>query len=245
MNTPQIAATANRTHPMVLIAAVSVTALSIAGVGALMGWLPGSGVTAKPATEVAATTTAVTPAIPAAAIPPATPIPLQQAVNAPKEKVAHKAAEPATSHARNPSTNLNSVRAPVAVSPAPTFKDAPAPVAAVAVVCKDCGVVEAVREVKVEGKGSGAGAVAGGLVGAVIGNQIGNGGGRDVARVLGAAGGAYAGHQIEKSAKEGKRYEVSVRFEDGTSRSFSSDTPPVWQNGDRVRLQNGALTARG
>jgi outer membrane lipoprotein SlyB len=109
------------------------------------------------------------------------------------------------------------------------------------VICAECGVVETVREVAVEPKGSGGGAVAGGVVGGILGNQIGKGGTRDIATILGAVGGAFAGNHIEKSVKESKRYDVIVRFEDGSSRTFSSDTPPAWQSGDRVRLQNGGL----
>ena len=99
--------------------------------------------------------------------------------------------------------------------------------------------------VSVEPKNSGGGAVAGGVVGGIIGNQIGKGATRDIATVLGAVGGAYAGNHIEKSSKESKRYDVVVRFEDGSTRTFSSDSPPAWQSGDRVRLQNGLLTMGG
>ena len=101
------------------------------------------------------------------------------------------------------------------------------------------------QEVPVEAKGSGGGAIAGGVVGGIIGNQIGKGATRDIATVLGAIGGAYAGNHIEKSTRESKRYEVTVRFEDGGTRSFSSDTPPAWRSGDRVRLQNGTLISGG
>jgi outer membrane lipoprotein SlyB len=111
------------------------------------------------------------------------------------------------------------------------------------VICAECGVVETVREVAVEPKGSGGGAVAGGVVGGIIGNQIGKGATRDIATMLGAVGGAYAGNHIEKTVKEAKRYDVIVRFEDGSTRTFSSDTPPAWQSGDRVRLQSGGLVA--
>lgn len=45
--------------------------------------------------------------------------------------------------------------------------------------------------------------------------------------------------------RESKRYEVVVRFEDDSRRSFGSETPPAWQSGDRVRLQNGLLTMGG
>ncbi len=106
-------------------------------------------------------------------------------------------------------------------------------------------MVETVREVAVEPKGGIGGAIAGGLVGGLIANQIGKGSGRSIATVLGAAGGAYAGNYIEKSIRESKRYEVVVRFDDDSRRTFGSETPPAWQSGDRVRLQNGLLTMGG
>jgi outer membrane lipoprotein SlyB len=106
-------------------------------------------------------------------------------------------------------------------------------------------VVEAVNEVTVEPKGSGGGAVTGGIVGGIIGNQIGKGATRDIATLLGAVGGAYAGNHIEKSVKESKRYDVVVRFDDGSMLTFSSDSPPAWHSGDHVRLQNGLLTSGG
>ncbi|HEX5960822.1 MAG TPA: glycine zipper 2TM domain-containing protein [Rhodanobacteraceae bacterium] len=46
------------------------------------------------------------------------------------------------------------------------------------------------------------GAVVGGLVGALAGSQIGGGKGKTLATVAGAAGGAYAGHEIQKSHQE-------------------------------------------
>jgi hypothetical protein len=103
---------------------------------------------------------------------------------------------------------------------------------------------KSVREVAVEAKGSGGGAVAGGVVGGLIGNQIGKGATRDIATVLGAVGGAYAGNHIEKSVKEAKRYDVIVRFEDGSTRTFSSDTPPAWHSGDRVQASERRLDRR-
>jgi uncharacterized protein YcfJ len=127
------------------------------------------------------------------------------------------------------------------VSPAPIYAGSTPP----RIICRDCGVVEAVNEVTVEPKGSGGGAVAGGIVGGIIANQIGKGATRDIATLLGAVGGAYAGNHIEKSVKESKRYDVVVRFEDGNTRTFSSDSPPVWRGGDHVRLQNGLLTSGG
>ncbi len=81
--------------------------------------------------------------------------------------------------------------------------------------------------------------------GGLVVNQIGKGSGRSITTLLGAAGGAYAGNYIEKSLRESKGYEVVVRFECDSRRSFGSETPPAWQSGDHVRLQNGLLTMGG
>jgi outer membrane lipoprotein SlyB len=118
----------------------------------------------------------------------------------------------------------------------------PAQVAAVA-RCLDCGVVESVQEVEVKGEATGAGAVAGGVAGAVIGNQVGSGSKKKVARVIGAAGGAIIGHQVEKSARTTKRYDITVRMEDGTLRTLSQEQAPTWRAGDKVRVVNDALVA--
>jgi outer membrane lipoprotein SlyB len=230
-----------QTHPLLLVAAASVTVLSLAGVGALAGWLPGPGTHNAEAAKIAAV---------AAPVPAAAPISVQQTVTVPQEKArpAAKPVERAPARVRHteampaqyPTATQAAATPAVAVSPAPTYAAAPMPA-----ICADCGVVESVREVAVEAKGSGGGAIAGGVVGGLIGNQWGRGATRDIATVLGAIGGAYAGNHIEKSVKESKRYDVLVRFEDGSTRTFSSDTPPAWQSGDRVRLQNGLLTSGG
>lgn len=245
---------ASTTHPLLLIAAASVTVLSLAGVGVLAGWLPGPGAHASEAVKVASATTP---------IPATAPISIQQTVTVPKEqaKPAIKSAErsPARGHrseparmARSPSYSQSS-REPSfgaedshrAVSPAPTYASSTYAASPPPVICSDCGIVEAVNAVAVEPKGSGGGAVGGGIIGGIIGNQFGKGATRDIATVLGAVGGAYAGNHIEKSVKESKRYDVVVRFEDGSTRTFSSDSPPAWHSGDRVKLQNGTLTMGG
>jgi len=227
--TPASNATAP-THPLLLVAAASVTILSLAGVGTLAGWLPGPGGHSTEPVKVAS-------AVPQA--PAAAPISIQQTVTVPQEKPV--AAKPVARAPISVRTAAPASGPSIAVSPAPTFSSSnPLPP-----ICRDCGVVQAVNEVSVEPKGSGGGAVAGGVVGGIIGNQIGKGATRDIATVLGAVGGAYAGNHIEKSTKESKRYDVTVRFEDGSSRTFSSDTPPAWHSGDRVRLQNGALIFDG
>src|SRR5207247_10330102 len=65
----------------------------------------------------------------------------------------------------------------------------PPPPPRVAAICRECAVIEDVREVEIAGQGSGAGAVGGAVVGGVIGHQVGGGRGKDLATVLGATGG--------------------------------------------------------
>ena len=122
-------------------------------------------------------------------------------------------------------------------APAP----ATAPAGAAAPVCRECGTIAAIREIDKPGKASGLGAVAGGVLGAVVGNSLGGRNHRTAGTVVGAAGGAVAGHMIEKKAREGKTFEIGVHFDDGSARSFHQDAHPSWKPGDRVRLVNGAL----
>lgn len=111
--------------------------------------------------------------------------------------------------------------------------------------CADCGVVESINQVEVKGSGSGLGMVAGGLTGALLGNQIGRGNGNAVATIAGAAGGAFAGNEIEKNMKKGVRYQVRVRMDDGTNRTTYQSSAPAVAVGDKVRIVNGQVVARG
>ena len=114
-----------------------------------------------------------------------------------------------------------------------------------AAACLRCGVVESIRSVEVKGQGSGVGAVAGGVAGAVVGSQFGRGNGRTALGVLGAAGGAYAGHEIEKNLNKSTLWRVTVRMEDGASRTLSQRAQPSFAVGEKVKVINGALIARG
>jgi len=241
-----------QTHPLLLLAAASVTALSLAGVGVLAGWLPAAGAqTTSPAELASMRSAPPSPATQHIVVAKQASRPVADSAQRQPVSVRHDASVPISTHP-DPAT----ARAPTplppqtAVSPAPTFATAATDgayrvAAPEPSICKECGVVETVREIPVEAKASGGGAIAGGLAGGLLGNQIGKGSGRSVATVLGAVGGAFAGNHIEKMYREGKRYEAVVRFDDGSTRSFSSETPPAWQSGDRVRLQNGLLTMGG
>ena len=145
----------------------------------------------------------------------------------------------------------NVVAAPAAVpkvhraapaQPAAVAHVAPAPAYTAAIAtCAECGVIESVREIDAKGQGSGLGAVGGGVLGGLLGNQVGGGRGQDVMTVIGVVGGAVAGNEVEKRVKATKRYEVTVRLHDGTSRVISEANQPIWHIGDKVKIVNGAI----
>lgn len=107
--------------------------------------------------------------------------------------------------------------------------------------CDECGVVVSVREIETKGEGSGIGAVGGAVVGGVLGHQVGGGRGQDIATVVGAVGGAVAGNEVEKRVKSTRSYEVTIRFEDGSTRAMNVANAPSWRAGDRVRIVNGVI----
>lgn len=116
------------------------------------------------------------------------------------------------------------------------------PVAQTKPACTNCGVVESVAETTKAGAGTGLGMAGGAIGGAVVGKQFGNGRGSNALAILGALGGAYAGHQVEKSVRSTKSFEVQVRMEDGSLRTVNSATQPSWRQGDRVRVDGGSIS---
>jgi ABC-type transporter MlaC component/outer membrane lipoprotein SlyB len=112
---------------------------------------------------------------------------------------------------------------------------------AAAPVCANCGVVEAINVVEHKGDGSYVGMIAGGIAGALLGNQVGDGSGRRIATVVGAAGGGFAGNEIEKRMKTTRHYEVVVRLESGGTQMVSYPAEPTLKVGNRVRVENGAF----
>lgn len=111
--------------------------------------------------------------------------------------------------------------------------------------CHDCGVIESIRAVEVKGEGSGAGAIGGAVVGGVLGNQVGRGRGRTAATVVGAGAGAYAGHEIEKNMKKSVNYEVRVRMNDGSYRTFHESAQPALAIGQKVRVTEQGIVSAG
>ena len=151
------------------------------------------------------------------------------------------ATEPqAASAVQPPAVKAHRAMASNASNPAREAYPAPARMTAVA-NCAECGVVESVREIDAKGLGTGLGAVGGGVLGGLLGNQVGAGRGKDVMTVVGVVGGAVAGNEVEKRVKATKRYEVTVRLNDGSSRVVSEANPPAWRAGDKVRIIDGVI----
>ena len=135
-------------------------------------------------------------------------------------------------------------------SPAPVPTPAPAPVIAqapaVKAICMQCGTVESTTPIMRAAPASGVGVVAGGVVGAVLGNQVGGGSGKTAATILGAVGGGWAGNEIEKRVKKETVYEVKVRMENDSTRTFELAAPvstgsKVTAEGNSLRLADGNL----
>jgi outer membrane lipoprotein SlyB len=107
--------------------------------------------------------------------------------------------------------------------------------------CIDCGTVVDVQTVQQKGESSGGGAVLGGIVGGVIGHQVGNGRGNTVATVAGAAGGAYAGNEIEKNKNTTTTFVVKLKMDDGSNRQFNFAQPTSYRIGDKIKIVDKKL----
>ena len=112
------------------------------------------------------------------------------------------------------------------------------------------GVVHSVERVRREatttgGSGIGLGTVAGAVVGGLVGSQIGGGSGKPAAAVIGAAGGAYVGHEMENRQQpvqaQPDQLEITVRMSDGSSQTLLQPLDADFRVGDRVRVGNGVL----
>lgn len=219
-----------RLHPLLTVAAVSLTVFSAVGVAALTGLVPTSKGSAKEQTPVAAIEAPAVKSEPMPA-PQAAPVPAPKPA---KKQVVRKSAPMAPAKPVE-TVAYNDHSVPPVVQAAPQTVEVAKPVAKPGVL----GIVESVREVEQKGDAKGVGAVGGGLAGAVLGHNIGEH--NKLVTVLGAAGGALLGNHIEKQARATKHWELSVRYDDGTSQVFQSQEQPFWRQGDRVRLHEGKL----
>jgi outer membrane lipoprotein SlyB len=239
MNTSSTPAVARRgLHPLVATAAVCIIALCVVAVAAIMGWLPAPN--ARQEQSVATldgpenANLAPLPANQPGAAPAPPPSP------APASRQAQS--QPASAAAGQQQA------APLAPPQAPAAAAGQA--VDPAANCPSCGVVSSMGQVQVPVQDRSnhiVGTVAGGVVGGVVGNQFGGGGGRTALTVLGAVGGALAGHEIERNIKQQQtvtRYQLVARTNDGRTHTFRSDTPFQYSPGQPIRVENNQLLPR-
>ena len=165
MNTTQFT---NRIHPMVAVAAASVTLVSLLGVAALTGILPSShGSAANTPGLVSQTSYESSPA----------PIAVQaNGTSATTQKTAVRhAPNNSVTHAQQPAGQV--------AQGEPQQQPAPAPVQQKQAAAPHNSPI-----------GIGVGAVIGGL----LGNQVGSGDGKTLATIAGAVGGGYVGNEVAK-----------------------------------------------
>lgn len=105
------------------------------------------------------------------------------------------------------------------------------------------GVVESVRQVKLEGTKSPVGTVAGAAVGGVAGSTIGNGRGSTIAAVIGAVVGGIAGSAAEEGLTRKDGLEITVKLDSGNMVAVVQEADEAFSPGDKVRLlENGGTT---
>jgi outer membrane lipoprotein SlyB len=204
--------------------------LTLAAAGALISACgPQDGGSAKPTQPVAlaAPTTEPAPAPAPVAAPP----------TAPTDAPPPVATKPAPIHVAKPA-----VPKPRAQKPVVAKSEAPQAVqVAAAPPLNTVGAVQSIEPIT-ETHASGVGAVAGGALGGVLGHQFGKGDGKKAMTVLGAVGGAVAGHQIEKSHNaKVVGYRVQVQLDSGETRTFEPKELEGLKVGDRVRVDQGLL----
>ncbi|MBS0291998.1 MAG: glycine zipper 2TM domain-containing protein [Proteobacteria bacterium] len=161
--------------------------------------------------------------------------PMQQAFAAPDARAMHGAAPQAYAQGQPYAAAAQQPKPQRAPQQADPYLQSAAQGRPAAPVCTTCGRVESVQAMEQAAPATGLGAVAGGVLGGVLGNQIGKGSGRAAATVLGAVGGGYVGHKVEERARSTTVYQMRVRMQDGSVRSFTRAQPLA--EGTPVRLQ--------
>ena len=106
------------------------------------------------------------------------------------------------------------------------------------------GVVESVREVKLEGTRSGIGAGAGAVTGGIAGSSIGHGRGSAIAAVAGAVVGGVAGQAAEQGLTGKRGVEVTVKLDNGQMLAIVQEADETFRPGDRVRILSDGATSR-
>ena len=106
------------------------------------------------------------------------------------------------------------------------------------------GVVEQVRQVKIDGTRTGTGAAAGAVLGGVGGSAAGGGRGQVVTTIAGAIVGGRVGQAAENSATSKEGVEVTIKLESGKLIAVTQEADEQFRVGDRVRVLSGGGVTR-
>lgn len=101
------------------------------------------------------------------------------------------------------------------------------------------GVVESVRDVKIEGTKTPIGAGAGAVVGGVAGSTVGAGKGSVVGAAVGAVIGGLGGAAAEEAITRQKGVEITVKLDSGRLIAVTQAADEAFRVGDRVRVLSG------
>lgn len=223
-----------RLHPLVATAAGAVIIASLAATAAITGLFPKASSSGAQTDQTQAAQVATQPGVVDSAAP------ANQAAQRAAEQAAAQQAAQQQAPQRAPTPAQQQYAQQQQAQPAPQYaQQQPSQPA----YCSSCGTVAAISAVRQEGHGTGIGAVGGAVAGGLVGNQFGGGGGRTAMTVLGAVGGGFAGNSVEKHIRSTTSYSVRVQMENGKTRYFTYHEAPPFQQGQRVRVENGTLVA--
>ncbi|MFD1556500.1 glycine zipper 2TM domain-containing protein [Paraburkholderia silviterrae] len=235
-----------RIHPLVATAAAAVIVASLAATAAITGVFPKASSTTEQSAQSQTGQTALMASQPVVdSTRPVTGAQIAQngaPIAVPNNEPANEPANQPTEPQPAPAAQQQAPAAPppqYGQQPQQYAQEAPPHQAA----CASCGVVEGISETRQEGHGTGIGAVGGAVVGGVVGNQFGSGNGRTAMTLLGALGGGLGGNAVEKHLRSTTSYSVRVRMDNGKMRYFTYHQAPPFQQGQRVRVENGTLAA--
>lgn len=106
------------------------------------------------------------------------------------------------------------------------------------------GVVESVRQVKLEGTKTPIGTVAGGAIGGIAGGSIGSGRGSAIGAVIGAVAGGIAGAATEEVVTRKDAIEITVKLDGGAMIAIVQEADEAFKAGDKVRIVENSDTSR-
>lgn len=106
------------------------------------------------------------------------------------------------------------------------------------------GVVESVREVRIDPHETGVGTAGGAVLGGLAGSNVGGGNGQVAGAIGGAILGGIIGQNIERSANERRGLEVTVLLDSGRYIAVVQEADEPFRAGDRVRILSGRGNTR-